>query len=251
MNGRRFDMLAAGMLVVLLLAALHMISAAVQRSEDLGQWFMPLLLFSVVGLVLLFALVGWNLWQLLRDYRRRVAGSRLSARLSVMFLVLALLPVSVVYFYSIRFLSSGIDSWFDLQVDSAMEDALTLSKLSLDLSKRERLKLTKNLLNAIEDTSQTAMALNIGEMRNTAGATEMALFSMQGKLLAMVTTTPRYCCRPRRTAAWCSGWSAVKTMSAWPAARTAACWCARWSSTARSAVSCCRPCTRYRSRSAT
>ena len=185
MNSRRFDMLAAGMLVVLLLAALHMISAAVQRSEDLGQWFMPLLLFSVVGLLLLFALVGWNLWQLLRDYRRRVAGSRLSARLSVMFLVLALMPVSVVYFYSIRFLSSGIDSWFDLQVDSAMEDALDLSKLSLDLHKRERLKLTENLLAAIEDTSQTAIALNINELRKTAGAVEMALFNVQGKVLAL------------------------------------------------------------------
>ena len=190
MKGRRLDVLAAGMLVVLLLAALHMISAAVQRSEDLGQWFMPLLLFSVVGLVLLFALVGWNLWQLLRDYRRRVAGSRLSARLSVMFLVLALLPVSVVYFYSIRFLSSGIDSWFDLQVDSAMEDALTLSKLSLDLHKRERLKLTENLLAAIEDTSQTAIALNVAEMRNSSGALEMALFSVQGKLLAMSHVNP-------------------------------------------------------------
>ena len=185
MKGRRLNVLAAGLLVVLLLAALHMISAAVQRSEDLGQWFMPLLLFSVVGLVLLFALVGWNLWQLLRDYRRRVAGSRLSARLSVLFIVLALLPVSVVYFYSIRFLSSGIDSWFDLQVDSAMEDALTLSKLSLDLHKRERLKLTENLLSSIEDTSQTAIALNIAELRNTGGAVEMALFTVQGKLLAM------------------------------------------------------------------
>jgi PAS domain S-box-containing protein len=190
MNRRRFDMLAAVMLVVLLLAALHMISAAVQRSEDLGQWFMPLLLFSVVGLVLLFVLVGWNLWQLLRDYRRRVAGSRLSARLSVLFLVLALLPVSVVYFYSIRFLSSGIDSWFDLQVDSAMEDALTLSKLSLDLHKRERLNLTENMLSAIEDTSQTAIALNIAKLRNDSGAVEVALFTLQGKLLAMSHANP-------------------------------------------------------------
>ncbi|MCB1923732.1 MAG: HAMP domain-containing protein [Gammaproteobacteria bacterium] len=190
MKGRRFDTLAAVMLVVLLLAALHMISAAVQRSEDLGQWFMPLLLFSVVGLVLLFVLVGWNLWQLLRDYRRRVAGSRLSARLSVMFLVLALLPVSVVYFYSMRFLSSGIDSWFDLQVDSAMEDALTLSKLSLDLHKRERLKLTENLLATIEDTSQTAIALNISSLRISSGAVEMALFSVQGKLLALSHVNP-------------------------------------------------------------
>ena len=190
MNSRRFDVLAAAMLVVLLLASLHMISAAVQRSEELSQWFIPLLLFTVVGLVMLFGLIGWNLWQLLRDYRRRVAGSRLSARLSVLFLVLALLPVSVVYFYSIRFLSSGIDSWFDLQVDSAMEDALTLSKLSLDLHKRERLKLTENLLNSIEDTSQTAMALSINDLRENAGATEMTLFSIQGKVLALSHANP-------------------------------------------------------------
>ena len=189
-NKRRFDVAAAAMLVVLLLASLHMISAAVQRSEELGQWFIPLLLFTLVGLVLLFGLVGWNLWQLLRDYRLRVAGSRLSARLTVLFLVLALVPVSVVYFYSMRFLSSGIDSWFDLQVDSAMEDALTLSKLSLDLHKRERLKLSENLLSSIEDTSQTAMALSVNDMRASSGALEITLFSVQGKVLALSHANP-------------------------------------------------------------
>ncbi len=186
----RIDALAAALLVVLLLGSLHMLSAAVQRSEELGRWFIPLLLFTVAGLVLLFALVGWNLVQLLRDYRRRVAGSRLSARLSVLFLVLALLPVSVVYFYSIRFLSSGIDSWFDLQVDSAMEDALSLSKLSLDLHKRERLKLSENLLDSVEDSSQTAVALSIEDLRATAGASEMSLFSQQGKVLAVSHANP-------------------------------------------------------------
>jgi PAS domain S-box-containing protein len=190
MKQRRFDVLAAAMLVVLLLASLHLISAAVQRSEELGQWFIPLLLFTVVGLVLLFALVGWNLWQLLSDYRRRVAGSRLSARLSALFLVIALVPVSVVYFYSARFLSSGIDSWFDLQVDSAMEDALALSKVSLDLHKRERLKLTQNLLATIEDTSQTAVALSVDDIRNAAGANEVALFSLQGQVLAVSHANP-------------------------------------------------------------
>jgi PAS domain S-box-containing protein len=190
MKGRRFDVLAAGMLVVLLLASLHMISAAVQRSEDLGQWFVPLLLFTVVGLIVLFGLIGWNLWQLLRDYRRRVAGSRLGARLTVLFLILAIVPVSVVYFYSIRFLSSGIDSWFDLQVDSAMEDALNLSKLSLDLNKTERLRLSKTLLDSIEDTSQTAIALNINSMRQASGAIEMTLFTTQGKVIALSHQNP-------------------------------------------------------------
>jgi len=190
MKKRRFDVIAAVMLVVLLLASLHLISAAVQRSEGLGQWFMPLLLFTLVGLVLLFALVSRNLWQLLRDYRRRVAGSRLSARLSVLFLVLALLPVSVVYFYSTRFLSSGIDSWFDLQVDSAMEDALALSKVSLDLHKRQRMKLTESLLATVEDTSQTAIALSVDDMRKTSGAEEVALFTLQGRLLSLSHANP-------------------------------------------------------------
>jgi PAS domain S-box-containing protein len=190
MSGRRFDALAAAMLVVLLLASLHMISAAVQRSEELGRWFIPLLLFTVIGLVMLFVLIGWNLWQLLRDYRRRVAGSRLSARLSALFIVLALVPASVVYFYSIRFLSSGIDSWFDLQVDSAMEDSLTLSKLSLDLHKRERLKQSQGLLGSIEDTSQTALALSISDLRASSGAVEMTLFSVQGKVLALSHDDP-------------------------------------------------------------
>ncbi|MCG6965303.1 MAG: HAMP domain-containing protein [Chromatiaceae bacterium] len=190
MNSRRLDVLAAGMLVILLLTSLHMISAAVQRSEELGRWFIPLLLFTVVGLVLLFVLVGWNLWQLLRDYRRRVAGSRLSARLSVLFLVLALVPVSVVYFYSTRFLSSGIDSWFDLQVDSAMEDALMLSKASLDLHKRERLKLSESMLDSIEDTSQTAIALAANELRSSSGASEITLFSLQGSVLALSNANP-------------------------------------------------------------
>jgi len=190
MNSRRVDVLAAGMLVVLLLSSLHMISAALLRSEGLGRWFVPLLLFTVIGLVLLFVLVGWNLWQLLRDYRKRVAGSRLSARLSLLFLVLALVPVSVVYVYSIRFLSSGIDSWFDLQVDSAMEDALTLSKLSLDLHKRERLKLSVNMLDSIEDASQTAIALGLNDLRAGSGAIELTLFSLQGKVLALSHANP-------------------------------------------------------------
>ncbi len=121
---------------------------------------------------------------------REVAGSRLSARLTMLFMLLALVPVSVVYFYSIRFLSSGIDSWFDLQVDSAMEDALALSKVSLDLHKRDRLKLTENLLNSIEDTSQTAIALSINDLRSASGANELTLFSVQGKVLGVSHANP-------------------------------------------------------------
>ena len=49
---------AAGADAVLLLAALYMISGAVQDSERLSRWFVPLLAFTVGGLVVL-ALLVW------------------------------------------------------------------------------------------------------------------------------------------------------------------------------------------------
>lgn len=187
---RRFDLIATGMLVVLLLAALHMMSSAVQRSQALDAWFMPLLAFTVAGLVALVILVGWNLWQLLRDYRRQATGSRLNLRLVVMFAALSLAPVSVVYVYSLQFLARGIDGWFDVQVDSAMDDALALSKVSLDLHKKEMLKLTRNLLGSLEDTSQAALALSVGGLRESSGAFEVAVFNRDGKVLALSHQNP-------------------------------------------------------------
>ena len=187
---RHWDVIAILLLIVLLLAALHMMSAAVQRSAAASDWFLPLLIFTVLGLVLLVLLVGINLWQLLRDYRRQVAGSRLNVRLVILFVALSLAPVGVVYFYSIQFLAKGIDSWFDVQVDSAMEDALSLSKVSLDLHKREVLKLTQSLLGAVEDTSVTALGLSLAELRETSGAVELALFDGAGKVLALSHRNP-------------------------------------------------------------
>jgi nitrogen fixation/metabolism regulation signal transduction histidine kinase len=187
---RRLDLMATGLLVVLLLAALHMMSGAVQRSQQLDQWFMPLLAFTVIGLVALVLLVGWNLWQLLRDYRRQVAGSRLNLRLVVLFGALSLAPVTVVYVYSLQFLSRGIDDWFDVQVDSAMEDALALSKVSLDLHKREMLKITRNLLGSLGDTSAPALALRVGGLRESSGAFEVALFDKEGKVLGLSHQNP-------------------------------------------------------------
>lgn len=187
---RRIDLIATVLLVVLLLAALHMMSGAVQRSETLDRWFMPLLVFTVIGLVLLALLVSWNLWQLLRDYRRQVAGSRLNLRLVILFGVLSLAPVSVVYVYSLQFLARGIDGWFDVQVDSAMDDALALSKVSLDLHKRETLRLTRNLLGGVEDISPAGLSLTVGDLRAASGAFEVSLFDRKGKVLALSHQNP-------------------------------------------------------------
>ncbi len=186
----RLGALAVLLLLLLLLAALYMISGAVQDSERLSKWFVPLLAFTVGGLVVLALLVAYNLYRLLREYRGKVAGSRLTARLVVLFTLLALAPVSIVYYYSLQFLLRGIDSWFDVQVDSAMEDALRLGRASLDLHKRQLLRDTERMVYELEDSSTPALALSLGELRAAVDATELALLDRAGRAVASSNVDP-------------------------------------------------------------
>ncbi len=177
-------------LLLLLLIALHLMSNAVQNAEELSRLFVPLLLFILFGLIALVSLVVVNVVQLVSSYRRQAAGSRLTLRLVVLFVVLALVPVSVVFFYSQQFLLQGIDSWFDVEIDSAMEDALGLSRASLDLHRRERLRATQKVLSQLTEVSVAGLTLSLEEERQRTGASEMVLMQSSGQAITSSSADP-------------------------------------------------------------
>lgn len=177
-------------LLGLVLMSLHLMSSAVQNTEELSRLFVPLLVASMLGLFILLILIGINVGRLLLSYRRKVAGSRLTLRMVVVFVVLSLAPVTVVYYYSQQFLLQGIESWFDVKIDQAMEDALGLSRASLDLHKRERLKYTQVLLSELTGSSVAGLSLSLGDMREKFGASELSLFDGKGAVVAMSNVEP-------------------------------------------------------------
>jgi len=177
-------------LLVALLVALHLMSDAVQNSEALSRIFVPLLAVVLGGLAGLAILVGVQVVKLVRAHRRETPGSRLTGRLVTLFAVISLLPVGIVYYYSLGFLLRGIDSWFDVEIDSAMEDALTLNQASLDLNQRVLLKYSAQLLVGIEDRSTTALTLTLGDLRRQAGAVELTLFDTSGQVLGTANDDP-------------------------------------------------------------
>ncbi|MCG8429221.1 MAG: ATP-binding protein [Chromatiales bacterium] len=177
-------------LLILVLLSLHFMSTAVQNSEQLSRLFVPLLIASVVGLFALVIVVGVNIVQLTIRYRQQAAGSRLTLRMVIIFVTLSLAPVAVVYYYSQQFLLHGIDSWFDVQIDQAMDDALQLSKASLDLHKRERYKSTQRLLSEMSGFSLPGLSLSLEELREKFGAVELDLIDSSGKVLVSVNVDP-------------------------------------------------------------
>ena len=185
-----FGTLPVAFLILGLFIVLVLMRDAVENSESLSRAFVPLLAAVLTGLLVLAVLVVVNIVKLVRRYRRQAAGSRLTARIVVLFALISLLPVGVVYYFSLGFLLRGIDSWFDVELGRAMQDALVLNQASLDLNQRLLGKITEQLLAGIEDRSATAIALSLNDLRRRAGAIELTVYGTAGQVLGTANEDP-------------------------------------------------------------
>jgi len=108
-------------LFLLLLVSLKFRSDATHNPSS-SAFVSLLLLTNCLGLVVLIGLDRNKSLLLLMQYRRRAAGARLTSRLVLMFVVLAVVPVSVVYYFSLQFLQRASIAWFNVQIEASLED---------------------------------------------------------------------------------------------------------------------------------
>jgi two-component system nitrogen regulation sensor histidine kinase NtrY len=92
-----------------------------------------LLMFSLMNinlllLLLLIFLVFRNLVKLLYDRKRKILGSKLRTRLVAAFITLTLLPTSVLFFFSLWFITTSIAFWFNAPVEQALENSLKVGQ---------------------------------------------------------------------------------------------------------------------------
>ncbi len=177
-------------LFVLLFVALYLMSAVTQSSEQFGRLYYLLLVISAIGLIALVALIGINLLRLVRQYQLGIAGSRLTVRLVIMFVILSVLPVSVVFYFSIGFLHRGIDSWFDVRIEQALEDALELSRTALDARTRELLNQTLVIADDLATVSDVDAAALLNDLRSRSAIDELTLLTQKGRIIASSEVDP-------------------------------------------------------------
>lgn len=187
---RGLGTIPVAILILALFVVLVLMRDAVENSEALSRAFVPLLSMVLAGLGVLAILVVVNIVKLVRRYRSQAAGSRLTGRILVLFVLISLLPVGVVYYFSLGFLLRGIDSWFDVDVGRAMQDALVLNQASFDLNQRVLGRYTEQLLAGIEDRSSTAIALSLDSLRRQAGAIELTVYGPDGQVIGNANEDP-------------------------------------------------------------
>ena len=175
---------------VLLLASLVLMSNATEGSARFGQLYSVLLIINSLGLLILGGLITWNLIRLLTQVRQHRAGARLTVRMVAMFVILAVTPVIVVYYFSLQFLHKGIDSWFDVRIEQALEDALDLSRTSLSVRMRELMKQTERLAIDLSTDDGASSAVRLEDALQRYGATELTLMAHNGHVIASSNIEP-------------------------------------------------------------
>jgi nitrogen fixation/metabolism regulation signal transduction histidine kinase len=118
--------------ITLLIAALLLANDAAGGSDRLSAWYPWVLTASVLALVALTVAIAQRLLRLRRELKSGVSGARLTRRVLVMLIFLAMPPVLVVYGFALSFLDSTIDTWFNVRMESAMDDALEIGRVYLD-----------------------------------------------------------------------------------------------------------------------
>ncbi|MBR9980730.1 MAG: PAS domain S-box protein [Desulfatitalea sp.] len=121
--------------------------------------------FNLLLILLLIFLVFRNVVKLLYDRKRKVMGARLRTRLVVAFVALTLLPASVLFFFSISFITSSIDFWFNVPVEQALENSLRVGHSLYDRAEKESRFLLERIAYQIEKKGM------LEESRASAGLT--------------------------------------------------------------------------------
>ncbi|SVB77291.1 uncharacterized protein METZ01_LOCUS230145, partial [marine metagenome] len=154
-----------------------------QNSELFDRFYLGLLLFNALGLISLSILIILNLKRLIRQLKNRVIGSRMTIRIVILFSLLSVTPVLIVYYFSLDFLHRGIDSWFDLRIEQALDDSLELSRLALDVRMRELLNTTEKIAEELSDTNDAELPSHIDQIRDRINADELTLLTRKGAIV--------------------------------------------------------------------
>lgn len=181
------------------LAVLGLLAASLKLAEqaaggtgqfvDAYRWVLGAAVFA---LVVLLALIAQRLWRLRRDLVRDAPGARLSRRLLLILVLLAVPPVIVVYGFSLRFINATVDSWFDVNLERALDDALEVGRIVIDEHLRNAESGSVGLADELVSVFDSNLQASLDREIEPLGAIQLSVFDADRRVLAMASSDPRF-----------------------------------------------------------
>jgi nitrogen fixation/metabolism regulation signal transduction histidine kinase len=179
----RYLLVVGGAIVGILL---FLLASGSENSQAFDQHYPLLLGLNALVAAALLCLVVLLLTRLYKRYKRGKFGSRLMARLVLLFAVIGVLPGTVIYLVSVQFVSRSIESWFDVRVESALESGLNLSRSALDASLSDLNAKAHNIAAELADLSDASQITQLSRLREQNQMQEATVVTSSGRIIASV-----------------------------------------------------------------
>ena len=185
----RYALVVGGAVVSILL---FLLAAASDNSGFFDRYYSWLLGLNATIAFLLLILVLVALGRLYSRYKAGRFGSRLMARLVLLFAGIGILPGLVIFMVSVQFVSHSIESWFDVKIESALQSGLNLGHAALDESLAELSARGQTVAATLsgQDEIGTRMALS-QLVSETEGMQSAMLLDANGRLMASASEDRR------------------------------------------------------------
>jgi len=177
----RYLLFAAAATVGVLLFLLAAASENAQLFEDYYSWIFGANL--TVGTAL-FVLVSFLLARLYSRYRRGRFGSKLMTRLVLLFTVMGIVPGIIIYMVSVQFVSRSIESWFNVEVESALESGVKLGRGALEASLGDLRARSRRVASELSDMSDATLVTQLSKIAEREQLQDVLVVSENGRLIA-------------------------------------------------------------------
>ncbi|KAF1044887.1 MAG: Signal transduction histidine-protein kinase AtoS [Herbaspirillum frisingense] len=145
---------------------LFLLASASENSALFEQHYPWLLFLNGLAAISLLGLVLLLLTRLYKRYRRGKFGSKLLARLVLMFALVGIVPGAVIYLMSVQFVSRSIESWFDVRMEAALESGLNLGRNALDSSLSDLGARARSMAQELSDMSDSEQVTYLSRQRD-------------------------------------------------------------------------------------
>ncbi|SAL24870.1 sensor kinase [Caballeronia peredens] len=158
---------------VLLLVMLALASANTEFFDRYYGW----LYAANVAVALIFMLIVISLFVIIVSrVRQGRFGTRLLAKLAFIFALVGVVPGAIIYVVSYQFVSRSIESWFDVNVETALTSGLTLGRGMLETSLADFKNRGRQMSDQLASADPSSLTLALLRLRDQYGVQDAVVF---------------------------------------------------------------------------
>ncbi|MCZ2103259.1 MAG: ATP-binding protein [Comamonadaceae bacterium] len=176
--------MGVGVMAAIAIVLLFLLTLATNNRVLYERNFTWLVAVNVLVAATLLAVLVWGGIRLLVRLRRKRFGSHLLLKLAAIFALVGVVPGLLIYVVSYQFVSRSIESWFDVEVEGALNAGVNLARTTLDTIAGDMANNAQGASRQLADVPDAAAGLILERLRDQLGASDVVLWSGSGQALA-------------------------------------------------------------------